>query len=520
MKVAKHNIILIRKLNVIFYLLIFTSNISNAQLLTPVSRELNLLVEKYLLDKGEYPFTVSKPFYDSQLSGKARQDSLDLLTPVYQGNNTYLVRKIFRESLLLSDSLKYFLFADPLFNFGLGKEKSGPVTWINTRGFRAGGRIGELFAFETEFYENQAVFNSAIENHIRNSHIIPGQGLAKPYGTKGWDYSSSSGYISFSPVMVLNVQAGYGKQFIGDGYRSLILSDASFYYPYAKITLSFKNFMYSWMLSLLQEYDTSKVEMNDLFFRKTFSTHLISVNLFRKLQISLIESEMHNNPDTFGIFRSDWKLFNPVMMLYSPDNKIHTLWGTNVKFNLTNKLLIYNQWAFDNLASGEPVYSSVQAGFKYFDVLGVKGLFAQAEFNQVQPNTYKSSNQLLNWNHYGESLAHPYGDNFKEEVVFLTYSWHRWKLSSQTNLVKQLSNNAEDKYPTTTGKIPGIPYYSGGQKLYWENIQLNLYLNPKTLMNFSLGYTFRKEDLPGSFTTMNYLYFAFSTSLVNLYNDF
>ncbi len=504
---------------ILILLFLTFANLSYGQLLTPLSRELNLCVENYLYSKGNFPFTVFKPFYDTQLSGNSRQDSLNLFTPVYSSNNSFLIRKIFRESFVQIDSSNYFLFADPLFNFGLGAEKSGHNTWVNTRGFRGGWSLGRYFAFETEFYENQAVFNSALEKHIAPTRIIPGQGLAKPFGTSGWDYSNSSGYLSFTPIVSVNIQAGYGKQFIGDGYRSLILSDASFYYPYAKITFLSENFMYSWMLASLQEYDTSKVEKNNIFFRKSFSTHLISFNILKKVQLTLIESEIHNNPDTSGRFKSDWRLFNPVMMIYPSNINIHTLWGTNIKVKLTNKIWVYNQWAFDNLTGGGTVYTSLQAGFKYFDSFGLKGLFIQAEYNQAEPKTYTSSRQILNWNHYGEPLAHPYGNNFKEAVLFITYSWRRWEMSSQTNIVHQLKNTGEDKNPMVAASIPGIPYYSNGQRLYWQNLQLIWNLNPKTLMNMSLGYTFRHEDILGSVTTMNYFYIGFSTSLVNLYYD-
>jgi hypothetical protein len=490
-----------------------------AQLITPLSRELNLRIEKQMYAGGLFPFTVNKPYYDNQLIGVTRQDSLCLFSQVKNSSQTFLSRKLFNESFVQIDSTNYYLFADPLFNFGLGKEASGRKTWMNSRGFRGGGRLGSSFAFETEFYETQAVFFKAYDGHIALSRIIPGQGLGRRYGTTGWDYSNSAGYVSYAPVSKINLQLGYGKQFIGDGYRSLILSDASFYYPYVKFTFNSRYFMYSWMLASLQEYDTSKVEKNDIFFRKSFSTHLLSFNILKKIQISLIESEIHNNPDTLGRFKTDWRLFNPIMMLYAATPDVHPLWSVNIKGLILPTLCLYNQWAFDNLNGKGAVYPAFQVGMKYFDVFGLKGLFMQAEYNQVAPNTYNSPQQILTWNHYGEPLAHPYGNNFKEYLGFITYTYNRWELSSQSNIVLQLRKTEQDSNPMVATSIPGMAYFANGQKLYWQNFQLTWYMNPKTLMNLSMGCTLRHEDLPGSFSTMYYFYFAFSTSLVNLYYD-
>ena len=46
----------------------------------------------------------------------------------------------------------------------------------------------------------------------------------------------ASGYISFMPHRAVNLQFGTGKHFIGEGYRSLLLSDNSFNYPYLRAT--------------------------------------------------------------------------------------------------------------------------------------------------------------------------------------------------------------------------------------------------------------------------------------------
>ena len=151
----------------------------NAQLLTPLSRELNLRIEYYMNSTELMPFTVWKPFYDSQLTGNAREDSLNLFDNVLSNRKGLVIRKIFRESFIQIDSEQFSLYADPLFDFELGAEKSGRKTWMNERGFRGGGTLGENFAFGTSLFETQAEFNSSLDQHISKTNLVLGQGIGR-----------------------------------------------------------------------------------------------------------------------------------------------------------------------------------------------------------------------------------------------------------------------------------------------------------------------------------------------------
>src|SRR5690606_25152298 len=54
---------------------------------------------------------------------------------------------------------------------------------------------------------------------------VPGYGFYKPFKTNGVDYFDARGYITFNVAKYIDVQFGYDKNFIGNGYRSLFLSD-------------------------------------------------------------------------------------------------------------------------------------------------------------------------------------------------------------------------------------------------------------------------------------------------------
>jgi hypothetical protein len=475
-----------------------------------MSNEINRRVEQIMNPGENMQFTVLKPYYDSQLTGRARQDSLDLF-PATLPHKTWLARKLFHESLLQVDSSQYYLFADPMFDFGVGKDNSGRRTWVNTRGFRLGGRLGKYLGFGSDFYENQAVFNSALDSKIRLTKVVPGQGRGRVNGNT-WDYSHSSGYLSFTPIKKVNVQVGHGKSFTGDGYRSLLLSDAAFNYPYFRISWQSKIFMYSWMMASIQDLNISNGNDKFPFGRRTISEHLVSANLLKRLQLSLIKCEIYDNPDTIGHMKTDLGMFNPVIMPSVTSVKSHSLWGVNMKLKVTDQFWLYNQILFDNLFGSGQNHRGIQVGLKYFDILGIKGFYGQTEYNRIGRYIYMSDEKIMDWVHYNEPLAHPYGNDFQEMVMLISYSWHRWQIASHTNYANQL-NNIEDE---NAYKANGFPYFSNGRKLYWQNLQISLYINPKSLANIALGYTYRKEILSGSSSGMNYVYVAFRTSLINL----
>ena len=92
----------------------------------------------------------------------------------------------------------------------------------------------------------------------------------------------SSGYISYSPIKEFNIQFGQGKHFIGDGYRSMLLSDNSFNYPYLSISLNlldgklFYKTVNAWMQTLERMPLSASPEA--LFKRKSGSFHYLSLS--------------------------------------------------------------------------------------------------------------------------------------------------------------------------------------------------------------------------------------------------
>src|SRR5207245_6996514 len=69
-----------------------------------------------------------------------------------------------------------------------------------------------------------------VRRWVRENKAVPGQGYYKAFPNdvgNAYDYFDGRGYFSFNVAKYIDVTFGYDKNFIGNGYRSLFLSDFS-----------------------------------------------------------------------------------------------------------------------------------------------------------------------------------------------------------------------------------------------------------------------------------------------------
>ena len=405
-----------------FYFLFFTLNCFAQQQFLPLSRGLNQSVEKQLNHKDISFHTSFKPYLHSQIDLHVNYDSI-VDFRFDQDNRSYIYRKLKQENLFIVDTGDFYLTIDPLFNFEFSRDledTSGINLYNNTRGIIIRGNIGEKVSFMTSFYENQAFFPSYIDDFVREYKVVPGQGRTKSFKKTGFDYAMASGYISYSPSGYFNFQLGHGKNFIGDGYRSLLLSDNSFNYPFIKVTANFRKFQFTNLITSFQNLNVSlptSVTTQPRFQKKTGSFHFLSWNVHKRLQLGLFEGIIWQAADSLsnnGVF------------------------GMNLKFKASDKIAFYSQVVLDDLDTKlrkgalKNKYG-YQVGIKAFDLFTIKNLFFQTEFNQVQPYTYAHRIPSQNYAHYNQVLAHPLGANFRESVSFLSYRYRDWFVELKFN---------------------------------------------------------------------------------------
>jgi len=411
---------------------------------------------------------------------------------------------------------------DPILNLEVGKDFSDTLArrlYNNTRGIIASGNIGNKFYFETMFAENQSLFPNYISNNANLTTVIPGQGRWKAFKTNGYDYAFSSGFFSYQALKNLNIQVGHGKQKIGNGYRSLLLSDNAFNYPYARITQQwFKgrvqyNNIYTVLMNLVSASAIQTPFTERLFQKKAASFQYLSINASKFLNVGFFQGLIWKAGDAKNNQHLSWEYFNPIIFTnvsrFGLNNKNNILIGSDLKIKFTNKLNIYAQIMIDDLTNSNTLGNrwGYQFGINYFDVFGIKNLFFQAESNFVTEASYSnssgaSSNQ--SYSHYNQNLA--FTPNYGQELVFITdYKLKRFFANVKYNYQAVPLNN--DYYYTTS----------------ILNAKIGYLINPSYNLNVMCGLNYRVQNF-NNFNNLNnqtsYVFIGLKTNLYNAYYDF
>ena len=335
----------------------------------------------------------------------------------------------------------FYLNVNPMLDLQAGMEKTASeshLIFLNRRGLQLRGNIDNKVWFYTDIIESQASFPSYVNNRIELESAVPGAGFYKSYDSRftsqpndGVDYLMSQGYIAFNATKFIGLQFGHGKHFIGDGHRSLLLSDYSNNYFYLKLNTRIWKINYQNLFAELTQ-DHAPVA-NNIFKKKYMATHLLSINILKNLNIGLFESIIFDRNKGFELqYLNPLILYRTVeQMLGSPDNAIM---GMTWRYDFFKRFSFYGQILIDEFVfskvfarKGSPEAGwwankqGIQAGLKYVDVAGVRGLDFQAEFNTVRPYTYTFRDSSANYTHYNQPLAHPMGANFREFIGILRY---------------------------------------------------------------------------------------------------
>jgi len=509
------------------------------QLNFPLNNPFLISLEKKVSAPDTFFHTAIKPWLYSELNKIVDLDSLQ--STLNKNTKSRIGKKLFNEHLIHINKDGLNLTIDPALNFEVGKDlvKNNEMKFVNTRGFQVEGSIQKKFSFFTTFYENQAKFIEYLDKNIQLYRVVPGQGLIKDFKGSGFDYAWASGYISYTPSKYVNIQFGHGKNFWGDGYRSLLISDNAFNYPYLKISTNIWRFKY---VNLYAEFQDLKTPYSyDLGFHKKYGTfHYLSYAVNKRLNIGLFESIIWKAEDSTGFRGFDINYLNPIIFfrpvefsLGSPDN---ALMGLNISYKIRKNNVVYGQLLLDEFKIHEVIPGSgwwankqaFQLGFKSYDIFGVKNLYLQSEFNSVRPYTYTSRSTLQNYAHYNQALAHPLGANFRESVSFLKYNVKRFFAEFKFNHAVYGAdidgvNFGKDIFKSYDTHPKEYDNYIGQgikTKLTYKDFKISYLLNLSTNLNISLGISDRIEKSVIINKHSTFIYFGIRTSLHNFYYDF
>lgn len=447
----------------------------------------------------------------------------------------WLTEKIFKEHLLIVDEGDFHLTVDPLVNIEYGSDKGDQTAYAdtniyatNSRGFWLAGRIGPKLSFQSMFIENQAVVPNYLFRRVVDTNVMPGQGRVKLRPNNDIDFGWSQANVSYTPVPWLNVQFGHSKQFVGHGYRSVILSDNAVNSPMLKFSVlsPSRRWQYTtWHTKLMHGVtDDDRLPTGEsseaLFHWMRGRFNHLSVDLGRA-QVGLFEATLFRTVDADGVRSFDAQELNPVIgvntLTYGFDSENKTLVGADLRVKLTNKIYAYGQYATDG-----PGRCAWQAGARAFDVLR-KDIHLQAEYNSATPYMYMHTPAKLAYMHAGAPLAHPLGTSFGEFVGILDAGFGRYWFQCKVNLATFQRDTSDVFNHGTDLNVPDeIATSSLGpleRTLTYVDVNASYLFNPNTNLRFVLGCW--RRDLPGSADAVQctYIYMSLRTNLFNRYYD-
>lgn len=416
---------------------------------------------------------------------------------------------------------KFNLDINPIVDFYYGKDLNDTATakvQNNTRGFWLRGQIGNKMTFESAFMENQSFVPVYIYNFGRATGVVPGQGRWKKFREWGYDFAAAYGILNYAVNKNLTIRAGHGKQKIGNGYRSLLLSDNAFNYPYLQFIGNFfsNKLQYSQTYALLMNLTDggAKTPPNTepIFQKKAASFQNLSFRASSRFECYLFQGMIWKATDSTNTMHLDAFYANPViftnLIKYGFNTSInHVLGGGGAQLKIMRTLQLYGQFMYDGSymsATGTSGNNTgVQAGIKYFDVFGIKNLFLQTEGNWINGYSYRSNvRSSQDYTHYGQALSTP-ASLPNELLGIISYSYKRLFVSMKYNL--QYDN-------LVNGSV--MNYFDG---------RIGYMINPNYKLNLSVGTTQRSylSGLAGSKANeMQLFYVSLRTSIYNIYYDF
>lgn len=397
-----------------------------------------------------------------------------------------------------------FLSVNPLFQYTDASERgSSRHLFQNTRGLAVRGVIAKKIAFAASITDNQERLPSYVDSFVSMRKAVPGAGFFQEFKNDAYDYFDARGYISFGITNFIQAQFGSDKNFIGNGQRSLFLSDFSA--PQLFLKLNTRIWKFNFQNLFMELNSANRLNADQYLPKKYAAMHHLDLALTPWLNVGLFEAVVFGRENRF-----EFGYLNPVIFYRSVEQQSgsadNALVGMDAKANLAKKVQLYGQFILDEFSLKERRRGSGwwgnktgwQLGGHYVNAFGINNLDLQLEYNTVRPFTYSHGDSVANYTHYNQPLAHPLGANFRELIGSLRFMpAPRWNLDATLMLVRQ----GLDSGTTSFGGnifLPNVPPYrkqdfgyttAGGVRSHTQLAQLrlsyewkpNLYLDAKAV---------------------------------------
>jgi len=503
---------------------------------------------------GSNSHTASKPYTYAEVEKYYNfnkvNESLQKKTSGWWG------RKLWNENLAEIQGEGYWFVLNFLFDVqaGISNPSSSSFTFVNTRALNFKGGLGKNLNFTTTFYESQGRFADYYNQYAislkpsgGNPAIVPGIGIAKPYNSDAFDFPMADANLTYNASKFLDLQLGYGKNFLGDGYRSLMESDGASPYPYFKIDANFWKIKYTVNYMFLKDV-RPEVTMEKTYASKYMANHYLSWNVSNRLNLGFFESVVWTNSNGRGF---DMNFVNPIIFYraveFSSSSKSgNALLGLTYKYKWNNHVNLYGQFLLDefsvsDMTGGEKSWKNkygYQLGAKYYNAFKVDNLLLQLEFNHVRPYVYSHSEAITNYGHNNQSMGHQWGGNFEELVVLGYYHKDRFFANAKFTFGTRgfdydtpdnkynYGQNIYKDYDVARPLDKGVLVGQGNKtSVFISEVQAGYLVNPATNFKFFGSFLYRNFD-PTTDTALHFkekttwFSIGFRSDVFNWYFDY
>jgi len=290
-----------------------------------------------------------KPFSKTEIS-----DYDTIFNSYNTTTSSGFINALANKHLINVNGKKAKLTIDPIINAGMTLERSEPSSQTlneSSFGLNLESSLGEKWSSQVAFLADYSKYPSHVDSIVHAKNISPGY----DYSKDGQAFYGQAN-ITFTADENFTFQLGYGKNFIGDGYRSLFLSDNANSYPYLKVTANIWKLKYMALYTNYQDIRGSNGNMND-YFQKLSTVHYLSLNITKWWNFGLFESIIWQSQEDNFYRGYDINYFNPVIFLrpteYSQGSSDNALLGGSMKFRIKKNNILYGQLILDEFKLDE-----------------------------------------------------------------------------------------------------------------------------------------------------------------------
>jgi len=524
------------KFKIIVFFLAIVTVITKAQNLNlQINNDVSFAYEDDIYNNQENFHTALKPYNNSEIKN------------YWKIKNRFKTEK--SKKLLFFGDTACFIEIKPILDLGVISDLNNYTEHHYSLGAEINSQITHNFSFNIKIAKSKSPMPPYIRG-IEPFLFYPHYGENK----NSKSYSYLRGYISYSPRDYFNFQFGHDKNFFGDGYRSLLLSDNSDAYWFLKGSVNIWKVKYTIIYSGFQDIDSkyedlSEPSVNQFLLDKYSTSHFLSWNIGKRFNFNLFETVVWRGEDSLGNRGFDVNYINPIVFyrpiefsIGSPDN---VLMGGGFRVKIAKSNHLYGQFILDEFKLSELKAQNgwwgnkygFQIGLKTYNLFNIKKLYFLVEYNRVRPFTYSHRSSLENWGNMNQAMAHPLGANFTEEIFILKYPHKRFIFKLKTVFSQHGINypNYPSIYMLLEDNTRNINY---GGDIYvsyldrvneYDNTQNQGYLKKLSYINLSISYLFVPDwnlYFTGGVTNVNInkdnymIHFGFKTFLYNDDIDF